>query len=316
MNTAHPDALFARLGNLADPTRLRLLRLLERHELGVAELCDVLRLPQSTVSRHLKLLADQGWLRSRSLRTTNLYRLADGELDPDAGQLWQLAREQSESWSVLQQDERRLAQRLEQRSTQEFFASAAEDWDRLRTDLYGHRFAMQAALALLPRDFVVVDLGCGTGAGLVELAAAVARVIGVDQSDAMLEAARRRIAGLDNVELRQGDLASPPVADASCDAAQLILALSYVEDPGAVLRSMARALKPGRGAVVVDLVAHDRDDFRRRMGQQVAGFEPGELARALERAGFVEARVRELEPEPGASGPALLLASAQRAAAP
>jgi len=315
MNTeAHPDALFTRLGNLADPTRLRLLRLLERHELGVAELCDVLQLPQSTVSRHLKVLADQGWLRSRSLRTTNLYRMANGELDPSAGQLWQLAREQSASWSVLHLDERRLERRLEQRSAQEFFASAAEDWDRLRADLYGHRFAMQAALALLPRDLVVVDLGCGTGAGLVDLAAAVARVIGVDQSDAMLEAARRRTAGLDNVEIRQGDLASPPLDAASCDAAQVILALSYVEDPDAVLRSMARVLKPNGRAVVVDLLRHDRDDFRRRMGQQVAGFEPDELARDLERAGFAEARVRELDPEPGTSGPALLLASAQRAA--
>jgi len=311
--TAHPDALFTRLGNLADPTRLRLLRLLERHELGVAELCDVLQLPQSTVSRHLKVLADQGWLRSRSLRTTNLYRMANGELDPAAGQLWQLAREQSEGWSVLDQDERRLEHRLEQRSAQEFFASAAEDWDRLRGDLYGHGFALQAALALLPRDLVVVDLGCGTGAGLVELATAVARVIGVDQSDAMLEAARRRTAGLENVELRHGDLASPPLEDASCDAAQLILALSYVEDPAAVLRSMARVLKRGGRAVVVDLVRHDRDDFRRRMGQQVAGFEPDELARELERAGFVEVRVRELAPEPGTSGPALLLAAAQRA---
>src|SRR5947209_16287834 len=69
-----PDALLAWMESLADPTRLRLLRLLERHELGVVELCDVLQLPQSTVSRHLKVLSDQGWTDSRRQGTTNLYR--------------------------------------------------------------------------------------------------------------------------------------------------------------------------------------------------------------------------------------------------
>ena len=72
------DDLLGWMDSLADATRLRLLRLLERHELGVAELCDVLQLPQSTVSRHLKILADQAWLRSRSHRTTNLYRMNSG----------------------------------------------------------------------------------------------------------------------------------------------------------------------------------------------------------------------------------------------
>src|SRR3954447_2204579 len=95
---AQPDALLGWIESLADPTRLRLLRLLERHELGVAELCDVLQLPQSTVSRHLKILADQNWVRSRRQGTTHLYRTITGELEAGARRLWVVAREQTDAW--------------------------------------------------------------------------------------------------------------------------------------------------------------------------------------------------------------------------
>src|SRR2546427_8704579 len=87
-----PDGLLGWMGSLADPTRLRLLRLLERHELGVADLCDVLQLPQSTVSRHLKTLSDQRWVRSRRQGTNHLYRTILDELEPPARKLWLLAR--------------------------------------------------------------------------------------------------------------------------------------------------------------------------------------------------------------------------------
>src|SRR5262244_2919775 len=89
-----PQALLGWMGLLADPTRLRLLRLLERHELGVDELRDVLQLPQSTVSRHLKVLQDEGFTRSRRHGTTNFYRTILDELEAPARKLWLLAREQ------------------------------------------------------------------------------------------------------------------------------------------------------------------------------------------------------------------------------
>src|ERR1700759_3883447 len=97
---------------LADATRVRLLRLLERHELGVVELCDILQLPQSTVSRHLKALADQGWARSRAQGTTHLYRTILDERDPPARRLWIRARDQTEGWATILQDELRLQRRL------------------------------------------------------------------------------------------------------------------------------------------------------------------------------------------------------------
>jgi ArsR family transcriptional regulator len=310
-----PDALLARMGGLSDPTRLRLLHLLERHELGVAELVEVLQLPQSTVSRHLKVLGDQGWVRSRGRGAANLYRMA--ELRAPARRLWALAREESAAWATLRQDQLRLARRLRDRArhAEAFFAGAAGQWDRLRTGLYGSAFTQQALLALLPSHWVVADLGCGTGPLTAALAPHVARVIGVDQSPAMLQAARRRTAGLENVELHRARLEALPLADGSCDAALLVLALSYAPEPRQVLAEMGRVLRPGGRGVIVDLLPHDREELRERMGQQCLGFDREDLSPGLEAAGMRPGAFRELSPEPGATGPALFLALAERARA-
>src|SRR3982751_4276688 len=288
---AAPDALLGWMGTLADPGRLRLLRLLERNELAVDELRDVLQLPQSTVSRHLKVLADEGLTRSRRHGTTNLYRTILDELEPAARKLWLLAREQTEGWPALRQDELRLERRLSERrdDSQAFFAGAAGEWDRLRSELYGNGMDAAAMLALLPSDYVVADLGCGTGAMTAKLSTVVKQVIAVDNSQAMLKAAKRRIGETLNVDLRRGELDALPIDDAACDAATLILALTYVPDPPAALREAARVLKPGRKLVAIDLLPHDKDDFRRQMGQQWLGLEPRELEQTLVASGFATA---------------------------
>src|ERR1700683_4427123 len=98
VSTAQTDRVLAWMSSLADMTRLRLLRLLERNELGVVELCDVLQLPQSSVSRHLKVLGDEKWVRARRHGTTRLYRMILDELEPPARKLWLLTREQTDTW--------------------------------------------------------------------------------------------------------------------------------------------------------------------------------------------------------------------------
>jgi ubiquinone/menaquinone biosynthesis C-methylase UbiE len=308
---AQPDALLGWMESLSDPTRLRLLRLLERHELGVAELCDVLQLPQSTVSRHLKVLSDQGWTNSRRQGTTHLYRTILDELDAAQRRLWLLAREQTENWATVQQDEMRLVRRLRdrQKDSQAFFAGAAAQWDKLRGELYGPCFTESALLAVLPPEYVVADLGCGTGQAVAMLAEQVKLVIGVDNSPAMLKAAQKRIGDRDNVELRRGDLESLPIDDETCDVAISLLVLTYLPDPPAALTEMARILKPGGRAVIVDLLPHDREDFRRQMEQQHRGFESAAVQKMLAEAGFAKSSIRPLPPEPNAKGPALFLAT-------
>lgn len=308
-----PEALLGWMESLGDPTRLRLLRLLERHELGVVDLCDVLQLPQSTVSRHLKVLADQGWLRSRAHRTTNLYRMEMAEGDPAARRLWALTREQMEGWATVAQDQLRLTRRLAERQpSQGFFAGAAGRWDRLRDERYGKTFTQAAFLGLIPADWTVADLGCGTGQATAALAAFARRVIGVDQSAAMLKTARRRTAALGNVSLKQGSLEALPIEAAACDAAVMLLALTYVDEPAPTLGEAARILRPGGRLVVVDLLRHDREEFRREMGQLRLGFDEKEMAALIGSAGLEDVRVRPLPPDPEAKGPALMLATATR----
>jgi ArsR family transcriptional regulator len=312
---ARPAALLGWMDGLADETRLRLLRVLEREELAVAELCDVLRLPQSTVSRHLKTLSDQGWLASRRQGTATFYRFADGA-DAGARRLWRLARAETDGWAAAEQDELRLEARLRARreGAQEFFAGAAQEWEALRAELYGARFEREALLALLPRAWTVADLGCGAGTLSAALAPHVAKVIAVDQSAAMLRTARRRLEGAGNVELHRAELEALPLPDASCDAALAVLVLTYVAEVGPVLAEAARVLRPGGRLVVVDLARHDDGEFARRLGQARLGFAPDDLARALGAAGLAEAAARPLAPEPGARGPALLLATGLRSA--
>jgi len=309
-----PDALLAWMDALADPTRLRLMRLLERHELGVAELCVVLQMPQSTVSRHLKSLSENNLTQSRRRGTTNLYRTILDEVDPAARKLWRLACEEVADWATFKQDNLRLKELLAKRRTDAdtFFTGAADEWARLREELYGPTFTTHALLSLLPGHYVVADIGCGTGQVSLTLAGHVRQVIAVDNNVAMLEAARSRAAGHENIDVRQGDADALPIDDAVCDAAMLMLVLTYLQEPADAIRELSRIIKPGGKAVIVDLLNHDRDDFRRQFGQHCLGFRPDRLSSLLTDAGFDAPRVQPIPPFKEARGPALLLATATK----
>ena len=128
----------------------------------------------------------------------------------------------------------------------------------------------------------------------------------------MLKAAKKYANGSTNLDLRRGDLTALPLNDAEADAALMILALTYVVDPQAALNEMSRILKPGGRAIVVDLLKHDREDFRRQLGQKWSGFEPADLQRVLESAGFEKPTIRPLPPDESAKGPALFVATATK----
>ncbi|MEM1011197.1 MAG: metalloregulator ArsR/SmtB family transcription factor [Planctomycetota bacterium] len=304
---AETSSVVDHLAVLADATRLRLLRVLEADELTVADLRDVLQLPQSTVSRHLKTLLDGGWVVHRREGTAGFYRLILDELDESRRTLWLATRESSGHWATAEQDLLRLRQHLANRDAGGFFAGVAGDWQAIRDEQYGRSFEAMAGLALLPADAVVADLGCGGGHFTEQLSAFAAEVVGIDASPDMLKAARRRLRPLDNVKLKQAELSGVPLDDASCDAVFCVLALSYVESPAAVASEMRRLLKPNGRCVIVDLLAHDLDDFRRRMGQRHRGFTADTVADLL--ASFTNTRVVPLPPEPDAKGPALFIAS-------
>jgi ArsR family transcriptional regulator len=322
MNGRAP-AILDHLASLAETTRSRILLLLDRHELTVSELCGVLQLPQSTVSRHLKALGDAGWVAARADGTSNLYtmtRTGSGradtgdELDAAARRLWLLVREQIGQTPAAAQDQRRLRVAVAERRTksQEFFASSAGQWDRVRDDLFGDRFHLAALAALASPEWTVGDLGCGTGQVSAALAPFVAHVVAVDGSAQMLHAARKRLHGFENVDLRRGDLESLPIDDDRLDAATLMLVLHHVPEPQRALGELARVLKPGGRAIVVDMLPHDRDSYRQQMGHVWLGFSDEHIIRMLNDTGFVDVRVVPLPPDPKAKGPGLFVAVARQ----
>ena len=311
MNTLAAPPIFERMSALADSTRSRLLLVLERHELTVGEMCAVLQLPQSTVSRHLKTLADEGWLAQRAEGTSRRYRMISERLEPSARRLWTLVREQVAALPAAEQDVARLRSVLAQRSTrsQEFFSTAAGQWDRLRAELFGRRADLQGLLGLLDPGWAIGDLGCGTGMVSESLAPFVARVVAVDSSAAMLAAARTRLAPAKNVEVRAGELEALPIDDGELDAALLFLVLHYVAEPAAALAEARRVLRPGGRLLVIDMAPHDREEYRQTMGHVWLGFGREPLEAWTREAGFGAFRYVPLPADPAARGPTLFAAS-------
>jgi ubiquinone/menaquinone biosynthesis C-methylase UbiE len=313
MNARAP-AILDHLASLADTTRSRVLLLLDRHELTVSELCVIMQLPQSTVSRHLKALADAGWIGSRAEGTSRLYTMSRDDLDPSARRLWLLVREQVGPSAAAAQDQRRLQAALAERRTksQEFFSSSAGQWDRVRDELFGDRFHLAALAAFADSGWTVGDLGCGTGQVSGTIAPFVARVIAVDASAAMLQAAKKRLHGIDNIELRRGELEALPIDEARLDAATLMLVLHHVPEPERALAEVARVLKPGGRAVVVDMQPHDRESYRQQMGHVWLGFGDEQVRRLFSGTGFEDVRIVALPPDARSKGPGLFVATGRK----
>jgi ubiquinone/menaquinone biosynthesis C-methylase UbiE/DNA-binding transcriptional ArsR family regulator len=312
--SGHRPLILDQMGVLGDLTRTRILLLLERRELTVAEICQVLQAPQSTVSRHLKALGDAGWVTSRSEATSRLYSPTRDAIAGDARRLWQLVRAQVSPAAAALQDGRRLDAVLATRRSrsQEFFSSTAGQWDRVRAELFGRSFHLLALAGLLDTEWTVGDLGCGTGQAAEALAPCVRAVVAIDESAAMLQAARRRLRAHANVELRRGSLEALPLDDASLDAAVCVLVLHHLPEPERALAEAARVLRPGGRLLVVDMLPHDREAYRQQMGHVWLGFSEEQVRSQLTAAGLADVRCRTLDPDPAAQGPALFAASARR----
>jgi ArsR family transcriptional regulator len=313
MNSA-PSAILDQLASLADSTRSRILLLLDGQELSVSELCSVLQLPQSTVSRHLRALSDAGWITSRAEGTSNVYGMSREALEASSRRLWLLVREQVGSSASARQDQRRLAAALTARRSKsvEFFTSSAGQWDRMRDEMFGDRFHLAALAAFCDADDTIGDLGCGTGQVSAALAPFVRRIIGVDSSAAMLQAARKRLSAHEHVELRRGELEALPIDDNALDAATIMLVLHHVPEPARALSEAARVLEPGGRVILVDMLPHDREHYKQQMGHVWLGFSEDQIDRLLNDAGFARRRVVPLTPDPKAKGPALFVATGER----
>lgn len=275
------DALLAALRAAAEPTRLRILSLLAEGELTVTELTQILRQSQPRVSRHLKLLCEAGLLNRFREGTWVFYRLAAGTGIGDLAR--NLLNFMPAQDLVIQLDQERLAAVRQSRhaAATEYFSRVAEDWDKIRS-LHVPEEEVERRLIDVVGDAPIgdlLDVGTGTGRILELFAERAERAVGVDLSREMLAVARANIErrGLDNCQVRLGDMYDLALPDASIDLVIFHQVLHFADDPLAAILETGRILRPGGRVVVVDFAPHDHEFLRDEHAHRRLGFAEEEV---------------------------------------
>ncbi|NKF23363.1 metalloregulator ArsR/SmtB family transcription factor [Solimonas marina] len=282
---------------LSDISRQRLLLLLERHELSVAELTDITDLAQSRVSTHLARLKRAGLVQDKRAGNAAFYSAT--EHDGEAAAFWKLLRGTVDD-TQARVDRERAEQLIARRKHGQTWAESVAG----RMELYyspGRTWEATArALFGLLSLGEVVDLASGDGV-LAELVAERAqRVTCVDASSTVISAARKRLQRLSNVEFVEADMHAVPLPDAAYDHVFLMHALVYTKEPKAALQETARLLRPGGKLIVAALAEHTHEEAMRAYDHVNLGISPERLRKLLSACGYrVEScRVSSHEPRP------------------
>lgn len=287
---------------LSDPTRLRIVALLEKDELSVNELQEITRMGQSRISTHLGLLQDSELVQSRREGKRTFYKL-NQQSDAAAGEFIELAIRGAKELSEHESDQINLKRILNRRreQAQVYFNQIAGRFDRV----YGPGRSWQAFGHLLLRvlpPLVVADLGAGEGLLSELLARRCKKVIAVDNSERIVEfgAAKARKNNLKNLEFRLGNLQNPPIDPQSVDLVILSQALHHAEEPAKAIETAYKLLRPRGQIMILDLLKHNFDKARELYGDRWLGFPESDLHRWLEQAGFkkIEINVVAREEQP------------------
>ncbi len=287
---------------LADPTRLRIVALLERDALSVNELQEITRMGQSRISTHLGLLQEARLLQSRREGKRAFYKWRE-DADSTAREFIQLAVRGAKEESHYAGDQLNLKRVLarRQQQAQVYFNQVAGRFDRS----YGPGRSWQAFGQLLLRilpPITVADLGSGEGLLSELLARRCKKVIAVDNSEKMVAfgTSKAKKNGLKNLEFRLGDLQQPPIETATMDLVILSQSLHHAEEPAKTLAAAHRILKPGGQLMLLDLLQHNFEEARELYGDSWLGFPESDLHRWLEAAGFkkIEISVVASEDQP------------------
>jgi ubiquinone/menaquinone biosynthesis C-methylase UbiE/biotin operon repressor len=267
---------------LADVSRLRLLLLLEREELSVAELQEILAMGQSRISTHLAQLKQAGLVEDRKQGKNSLYSLKDRD--------WvELLKAASKEVPEAEDDAKALHLVLEKRrdKVRGYFDELAGKFGRQYVPGRSWKGLAETLLQLMP-PMVIADLGAGEGTFSQLLAQRAERVIAVDSSAKMVEFGARLAAenGITNLDYRLGDLESPPIDEGSIDLAFFSQSLHHALHPAHAVAVAHRLLKPGGRIVILDLKKHGFEQAREMYADTWLGFSEVELRGFLEKAGF------------------------------
>jgi ArsR family transcriptional regulator len=272
---------------LSDETRIRLIHSLMHHELSVNEIVSLMRMGQSGISRHLKILMDAELLKCRRDGVWAFYSISDAEhARKFIGAIQYLFRNNT----LFSEDLKKASRLIEDRNkkTVQFFDAVAADWDLIKREILGDFNLNQAIQQSLDPCGTIVDLGCGTGELIATLTQKAPKVIGVDSSVKMLEEARKRFLSVKNPpDLRLGELEHLPLSDEETDCAIVSMVLHHVSSPGRVITEIYRALKPGGILIIADLDKNRNETMRKSYGDRWLGFHRNEMEHFLKRNYFI-----------------------------
>jgi DNA-binding transcriptional ArsR family regulator/protein-L-isoaspartate O-methyltransferase len=269
---------------LADPTRVRLLALLEREELTVAELAAVLHLAQPRVSTHLAKLKEAELVRDRRAGVSAYYR-ANNEGDEHQHALIRSLRESIDD-ALLREDAARLPGVLANRAREEGWAdTVAGDMERHYSPGRTWETLARALLQLLETGDVL-DIASGDGITAELLAPHARSIVCVDSSERVVEAAAQRLKPFANVEVRQGDMHALDLGKRRFDLVLMLHALTYAEQPAKAVAEAARLLRSGGRLLAVTLGKHDHRAVVEPFDHRNLGFAREELVGFAERAGL------------------------------
>lgn len=290
------DAIFKAL---ADPTRLRIARLLSAMELAVGELAQILGQSQPRVSRHVGILCDAGLAERRREGSWVFLRATSGGEDASPilaalDRLLATAESENEEFAAIcEGDRRKLAaiRMAREANAEEYFARHAGEWDELRalhTPDQQVEEGLSAALGGAPLG-TMLDIGTGTGRMAELFAGNAEHIVALDKNLEMLRIARAKLQHLptSQAELVQGDFADLPFAAASFDTVLLHQVLHFAQEPEIALEEAARVTRPGGRIAIVDFAAHDREELRTRYQHARLGFSDRQMRDLLRSAGFV-----------------------------
>jgi ArsR family transcriptional regulator len=267
-----------------DATRVRLMALLAREELTVAELTAITELPQSRVSTHLARLREAGLLRDRRAGASTFYAMNDALMPETARRVWQLVSAEV-SGGLLEADLRRAESLKRAKNGASWPDSIAGEMERHYSPGRTWEATARGLLGFL-RLGDVLDIGSGDGV-MAQLFAPRARSVTlIDRSSKMIDAARRRLSGQRNVQFQVGDMHELPFVDECFDEVLSFNVLTYAEHPERALGEAARVLRPRGTLSVVTLAVHEHADVTSAYGHVNAGFSPRELRRLLREAGL------------------------------
>ena len=312
MTTVGSSIFLDSLTALNDSTRLRILYILNQHELSVGEIADVVQLPQSTVSRHLKLLLEAGFASRRTIGTIGLYRTSP-EMPTESGELWNIAITNAGQLPEMDVDSERLVSVLARRhsDSRTFFKNVGSEWETLRNGLFGSNFTSVALLSLLEPSLRVVDIGCGIGNAASLIAPFVAHVTGIDRETSMLQQAGKRPDLPTNIEYVEGDAANLTLDDQSFDVALFCLVLHHIDDVEQAIQEACRVVQSGGRILIIDMQPHSRDEYTHMLGHVHRGFSEQTLRDISKNCSCVMQKYHGLYPDTDARGPSLFVSILQ-----